>query len=64
MVFEEVLELAHKRVLDALVNPDLRHQLLLGSGLCERGFLDELAREHSFSFVTDKLIALREASFP
>ena len=64
MVFEEVLELAHKWVLDALVDPDLRHQLLLGSGLCERGFLDELAREHSFSFVTDKLIALCKASFP
>ena len=64
MVFEEVLELAHKRVLDALVDPDLRHQLLLGSGLCKRGFLDELAREHRFSFVTDKLIALCKASFP
>lgn len=64
MVLEEVLELANKRVLDAFVDPDLRHQLLLGSGLSERGFLYELAREHIFGFVTDKLIALRKASLP
>lgn len=35
MVLEEVLKLAYKLVLYALVDPDLRHQLLLGASFGE-----------------------------
>jgi hypothetical protein len=35
MVFKEMLKLAYKGVFDAFVDPDLRHELLLGARFSE-----------------------------
>ena len=61
-VLEEMLKVANVRVLDAPVDLDLAHKLLLGSTLCQTALLDDFGRMHECSLRIDELEALGEAS--
>lgn len=50
-------------MLDTPVDLDLTHELLLGSALGERGFLDDFCRVHEHRLRIDELETLCEAAF-
>ena len=62
VIFKEMLKLAYIGVLDAFVDPNLGHQLLLSSSFCERCLLNEFAGKHILRFLADELVALGESS--
>lgn len=57
-----MLKLADIWVSDAFVYPDLGHELLFRSCFNERCFLNKFARKYVLCFITDKFVALGEAS--
>lgn len=62
-VFEEVLELTYVGVLDAPVDLDLAHELLLGTALCKAGLLDDLGCMYVLCLGIYEFPTLGEASF-
>ena len=60
VVLEKVLKLAYKGVFDTFVDPDLRHELLLGARFGERSLLDKFASKDRLGLLTYEFIALCE----
>jgi hypothetical protein len=57
-----VLEPHNVVLVQATMDLDLRHELLLGTWLRERGLRDHLSRWNSLSFKVSELVALSETS--
>ena len=62
-VFKEVLEADYMVLMQATMDLDLGHKLLLGARLCQRCLCDHLGSGNSLSLKVCELIALSEATF-
>lgn len=61
-VFKEVLEVAHVAVLDAAVDFDLAHQLLLGSTFGQARLLNDFGRVHESGVGINEFVAFGESA--
>lgn len=62
-IFEKVLEVAHISVLDTSMDFDLTHQLLFGSALRQRRFLDDFGCVDEVGLRVDEFETFCEATF-
>lgn len=62
-ILKEVLEANNVVMMKRTMNLDLRHELLLGAGLCERCLRNDLGRSNSLGFNVSELVTLGETTF-